>query len=159
MIALTRIHIRNTSSSVQPPSTTFSSAAIPVFVLTTPRPAKRRPQNRILESALEPCFQSSQVLDLTSRRSRSTPSFHRLCDYWLTTAITPSHVVDLSPTLTYNRSLREKWNSVLTGIRAANRFSYFAAAASRSSTQSSGGWIRIHASSLERRRKRREGGR
>jgi len=28
----------------------------------------------------------------------------------------------------------------LTGIRAANRFSYFAAAASRTSTQSSGGW-------------------
>ena len=28
----------------------------------------------------------------------------------------------------------------MTGIRAANRFSYFAAAASRTSTQSSGGW-------------------
>jgi len=32
------------------------------------------------------------------------------------------------------------WHSALTGIRAANRFSYFAAAASRTSTQSSGGW-------------------
>ena len=53
----------------------------------------------------------------------------------------PSHV-DLSPTLRQNWSPRAKWHSALTGIRAANRFSYFAAAAaaSRTSTQSSGGW-------------------
>ena len=54
----------------------------------------------------------------------------------------PSHA-DLSPTLRQNWSPRAKWHSALTGIRAANRFSYFAAAAaaaSRSSTQSSGGW-------------------
>ena len=70
-----------------------------------------------------------------------------LHDPWLTPipigTDTPSHV-DLSPTLRQNWSPRAKWHSALTGIRAANRFSYFAAAAaaaaSRTSTQSSGGW-------------------
>ena len=42
----------------------------------------------------------------------------------------------------HNLSPRAKWHSALTDIRAANKFSYFTAtaAASRSSTQSSGGW-------------------
>jgi len=64
-----------------------------------------------------------------------------LCDPWLaTTTDTPSHV-DLSPTLAQSWSTRAKQHSALTSIRAADRFSYFsAAAASRSSTQSSGGW-------------------
>ena len=67
-----------------------------------------------------------------------------LRDPWLTpTTDTPSHV-DLSPTLRQNWSPRAKWHNALTGIRAANRFSHFGAAAaaagSRTSTQSSGGW-------------------
>jgi len=76
-------------------------------------------------------------------RPTAQEAFH---DPWLTPipttgTDTPSHV-DLSPTLRQNWSPRAKWHSALTGIRAANRFSYFAAtaAASRTSTQSSGGW-------------------
>jgi len=54
----------------------------------------------------------------------------------------PAPICHPTPTLRQNWSPREKWHSALTGIRAANRFSYFAAAAaaSRTSTQSSGGW-------------------
>ena len=85
------------------------------------------------------------------RRLATVDPLHRptaqeaLHDPWLTPIPTtgtdmPSHV-DLSPTLRQNRSPRAKWHSALSGIRAANRFSYFAAAAaaSRTSTQSSGG--------------------
>ena len=85
------------------------------------------------------------------RRLATVDLLHRptaqeaLHDPWLTPipigTDTPSHV-DLSTTLRQNWSPRAKWHSALTGIRAANRFSYFAAAAaaSRTSTQSSGGW-------------------
>ena len=74
------------------------------------------------------------------RRLAAVDPLHRpsadeaLRDPWL--ANTPSHV-DLSPTLRQNRSLRTKWRSAVTRIKAANRF---AAAESRSSAQSSGEW-------------------
>jgi len=54
---------------------------------------------------------------------------------WLATTNTPSHV-DIAPTLRQNWNPRAKWRSAVTRVRAANRF----AAASWSSTQSSGKW-------------------
>ena len=52
----------------------------------------------------------------------------------------PPPPTSISPTLRQNWNPRAKWHSALTGIRAANRFSYFAvtAAESRTSMQSSG---------------------
>ena len=103
-----------------------------------PRPAKCRLQNRKPESALEPCFWPSQILDSTSCRPWSTPSSHQevLHDPWLTRTTTTTDTspdVDPSPTLRHNWSPSVNWHSALTGIKAANRFSYFSAAAAAAS--------------------------
>ena len=97
----------------------------------------------MIESVLDPV--SDQAKSFIRRLAALDP-FHRptaqeaLCDPWLAiNTDTPSHV-DLFPTLRQNWSPGAKWHSALTCIRAAN-ISYLAAAAeSRSSTQSSGGW-------------------
>ena len=51
---------------------------------------------------------------------------------------TAAAAVDFSLILRQNWSPRVKWRSALNGIRATNRFGYFAAAASWSNTQNSG---------------------
>ena len=59
-----------------------------------------------------------------------------------------------SPTLRQNWSPRAKCHCALTCIRAAIRFSYFAASASRSSKQSTGGWNDPDLKCWRRRRRR-----
>ena len=142
IIASTRIHKRKTSSlSLHSHRHLRSLLQLSPFTRRQHYhscPAKCRPPNWISDS----CFWSSQVLCLARRRSQCTPSSHRqgaLRDPWLTTTTPATAAVD-PLTLRQNWSARAKWHSTLTGTRATNRFTYFAAAASWLSMQSGGRW-------------------
>ena len=129
--------------SVQPSPPTFASAAISLFVPTTPLPSPSMPT---------PNWISESVLEIKPSRSSDVlpPSIYSIVPTSLTLYTTlgpplpqrpirhPTSI--LPPILRQKWSPRAKLHRALTGITSANRFNYFGVTASRSSTQSSGGW-------------------
>ena len=132
--AQTNYKLISLSAQSSPPM--FPSAATPPHFVTTP---PLSPNKIAIPKSSLPYWSSvsdrDQAKSFIRRLSALDPPHRRaqeaLCDPWFTPTDAPSHV----------DSLRQNWSPrakriVLTGVWATNRFTSFAAAASRSSTQS-----------------------
>jgi len=120
----------------------------PLFMPTTPLSSfRKRPTLKYNKSVSEPDLRSSQVIrHLAALDLLHHPTPQKvLRDPWLTyhhhhhhhhRHVIPRRSLSI---LRQSWSPRAKCHSALTGIRAPNRLSYFAATVTRSSTQSSGG--------------------
>jgi len=137
------MHRRTTSSflSLHSYHHLCSPLGQPPHFVTTPPPS---PSKTAIPKPSLPYWSSvpdrDQAESFIRRLAALDPLHHRpqeaLCDPWFTPTDAPSHV-DLSPTLRQNWSPRAK-RIVLTGVWATNRFTTFAASASRLSAQSNG---------------------
>ena len=134
------------SLCARPSSPAFSSVAIPLLVPTTPPPSPNKmltlkPNFRVHTGTLS-LTQPNPLPDVSSFLTTSIILPPRKLYATLGISLPPPptcHPTSIFPH-PHNWSPRAKWHN--TNIRAATNSSYFAAiaAASRSSTQSNGGW-------------------